>query len=69
MTEDDALTPFRIDIPQADVDDLRRRLAEARWPFPVPGRDDRTDFDRGIPLVYLQELAEYWRDGFDWRAQ
>lgn len=69
MNEDNALTPFRIDIPQADIDDLRDRLAHTRWPVPVPGRDDRTDFSRGIPLVYLKELAEYWRDGFDWRAQ
>ncbi|KQY38364.1 hydrolase [Nocardia sp. Root136] len=69
MTENNALTPFRIDIPQADVDDLRDRLARTRWPIPVPGRDDRSDFSRGIPLGYLQELAEYWRDGFDWRAQ
>ncbi|WKG08041.1 epoxide hydrolase [Nocardia sp. PE-7] len=69
MTENNALTPFHIDIPQADVDDLRDRLARTRWPIPVPGRDDRADFSRGIPLGYLRELAEYWRDGFDWRAQ
>ncbi|PRY41474.1 epoxide hydrolase family protein [Umezawaea tangerina] len=69
MNEHNALTPFRVDIPQTDVDDLRDRLARTRWPIPVPGRDDRTDFSRGIPLVYLKELAEYWRDGFDWRAQ
>lgn len=69
MNENNALTPFRIDIPQADVDDLRNRLAHTRWPIPVPGRDERTDFSRGIPLVYLKELAEYWHDEFDWRAQ
>jgi pimeloyl-ACP methyl ester carboxylesterase len=69
MDENNALTPFRVDIPQADVDDLRDRLARTRWPNPVPGRDDRADFSRGIPPVYLRELAEYWRDGFDWRAQ
>ncbi|NOV97397.1 epoxide hydrolase family protein [Isoptericola halotolerans] len=69
MTENTALTPFRIDIPQADVDDLRHRLAQTRWPHPVPGRDDRTDFSRGIPQAYLQELTAYWLDGFDWRAQ
>ncbi|MGW5919015.1 epoxide hydrolase family protein [Nocardia fluminea] len=69
MTENNALTPFRIDIARADLDDLRDRLANTRWPMPVPGRDDRTDFSRGIPLVYLKELAEYWRDGFDWRAR
>jgi epoxide hydrolase len=69
MNENKALTPFRVDIPQADVDDLRDRLARRRRPFPVPGRDDRADFSRGIPPAYLEELAEYWRDGFDWRAQ
>ncbi|MEU5697094.1 epoxide hydrolase family protein [Actinosynnema sp. NPDC020468] len=69
MTENTALTPFRVDIPQADVEDLRDRLARTRRPIPVPGRDDRADFSRGIPPVYLDELAEYWRDGFDWRAQ
>ena len=69
MTTNTALTPFRIDVPQADVDDLRDRLARTRWPHPVPGRDDRSDFSRGIPLPYLRELADHWRDGFDWRAQ
>ncbi|MDQ2584182.1 epoxide hydrolase family protein [Saccharothrix yanglingensis] len=69
MNEDNALAPFRVDVSQADVDDLRDRLARTRRPIPVPGRDDRTDFSRGIPPVYLEELAEYWRDGFDWRAQ
>ncbi|KMM47206.1 MAG: epoxide hydrolase 1 [Cellulomonas sp.] len=64
-----ALIPFRIDIPQAEVDDLRQRLARTRWPDPVPGRDDRSDFSRGIPLTYLRELAEYWQHEFDWRAQ
>jgi pimeloyl-ACP methyl ester carboxylesterase len=69
MTEHNALTPFRVDIAQTDVDDLRDRLAHTRWPIPVPGRDDRADFSRGIPLAYLKELAGYWREGFDWRAQ
>ncbi|WP_018220950.1 epoxide hydrolase family protein [Salinispora pacifica] len=69
MHENNALNPFRINIPPADLDDLRNRLAHTRWPNPVPGRDDRTDFSRGIPMVYLKELVEYWHDGFDWRAQ
>ena len=58
MTENNALTPFRIDIPQADIDDLRDRLARTRRPHPVPGRDDRTDFSRGIPQTYLNELGQ-----------
>ncbi|MFB7249211.1 epoxide hydrolase family protein [Microbacterium sp. NPDC056234] len=69
MTQTDTLTPFRIEIPQADLDDLRARLMHTRWPLPIPGRDDRADFSRGIPQSYLTELAEYWRDGFDWRTQ
>lgn len=68
MNETTRLTPFRIDIPQAELDDLRQRLARTRRPHSVPGRDERTDFSRGTPLTYLRELADYWRDGFDWRA-
>lgn len=69
MTQNTSLTPFRIDIPHSAVDDLHDRLTRTRWPLAVPGRDDRADFRRGTPLPYLKELAEYWRDGFDWRAQ
>jgi pimeloyl-ACP methyl ester carboxylesterase len=64
---DTAIRPFRIEIPQAELDDLRARLANARWADPAP--DGRSDFGRGVPLAYLRELADYWRDGFDWRAQ
>jgi len=69
MNTTDALTPFHLDIRQADLDDLHDRLARTRWPDAVPGRGGRTDFSRGIPLAYLRELADHWRDGFDWRAQ
>ena len=69
MTDNNALTPFSINVPQSDIDDLRDRLERARWSHPVPGRDDRTDFSRGIPTAYLQGLAEYWLHGFDWQAQ
>ena len=58
------MQPFRIDIPQADIDDLRRRLADTRWPDELPD----VGWDRGVPVGYLQELAEYWRDSYDWRA-
>jgi pimeloyl-ACP methyl ester carboxylesterase len=56
---------FRIDIPQADLDDLADRLARTRWPSSLPG----PAWERGVPGSYLRELAEYWRGGFDWRAQ
>src|SRR2546430_382296 len=60
---DPSLHPFRIDIPQADLDDLRDRLARTRWPDTLPG----TGWSRGVPLDYLKELAEYWRTTYDWR--
>jgi len=59
------MTPFRIDIPQDDLDDLRERLARTRWTEPLPG----DGWQRGVPLETLRELAGYWRDGFDWRVQ
>ncbi|GHJ06975.1 MULTISPECIES: epoxide hydrolase family protein [Micromonospora] len=58
------MRPYRIDIPQADLDDLQHRLAETRWPAPLA--DD--GWDRGVPVGYLRELAEYWRTTYDWRA-
>ena len=66
MTTNTEIRPFRIDIPQADVDDLRARLAAARWPV-TPLADD--DWSRGVPPAYLRELADHWRERFDWRAQ
>ncbi|MFK0216470.1 epoxide hydrolase family protein [Streptomyces sp. NPDC090298] len=56
--------PFRIDIPQAQLDDLHRRLDATRWPDELPG----VGWDRGVPVGYLKELAAYWRTSFDWRA-
>lgn len=57
------MRPFRIEIPQADLDDLHRRLANTRWPHELPG----DGWDRGVPVGYLKELAEYWRVTYDWR--
>jgi pimeloyl-ACP methyl ester carboxylesterase len=59
-----AIRPFRIDIPQAQLDDLNARLANARWPDELPG----VGWNRGVPLEYLQDLAEYWRTAYDWRV-
>jgi pimeloyl-ACP methyl ester carboxylesterase len=61
---DTSMRPFRIQIPQAELDDLRDRLARTRWPDELPG----VGWSRGVPLGYLKELAEYWRTRYDWRA-
>ncbi|WP_230330086.1 epoxide hydrolase N-terminal domain-containing protein [Nocardia aurantiaca] len=61
---DNDIRPFRIDIAQADLDDLRRRLTRTRWIDEIPG----TGWERGVPTSYLRELATYWAEKFDWRA-
>ena len=58
------MQPFKIDIPQADIDDLHRRITATRWPTELPG----VGWKRGVPCGYLRDLAEYWRDEYDWRA-
>jgi pimeloyl-ACP methyl ester carboxylesterase len=58
------VTPFRIAIPEADLDDLRGRLRHARW----PEAETVADWSQGVPLSYLRELCRYWADGYDWRA-
>ncbi|GAB7045941.1 epoxide hydrolase family protein [Catenuloplanes indicus] len=55
---------FRIETPQAELDDLKRRIAGTRWPENLP----ETGWDRGVPTAYLKELAEYWATEYDWRA-
>lgn len=58
------IQPFEIDVPQSDVDDLRRRLADTRWPDELSG----VGWSYGIPTSYVRELAEYWDTTFDWKA-
>lgn len=62
---DSLIRPFRIDVPDADLDDLKDRLARTRWPEP----ETVDDWSQGIPLAYTRELAEYWADGYDWRTR
>lgn len=57
--------PFRIDVPEADLDDLRDRLARTRWPDELPG----VGWDYGVSLEYVKQMAEYWRTSYDWRKQ
>ena len=60
---DDAIRPFTIDIPQAELDELRRRIAATRW----PDKETVTDQSQGIQLEKLQPLVEHWGSGYDWR--
>jgi pimeloyl-ACP methyl ester carboxylesterase len=74
---DAEIRPFRVDIPQADLDDLQDRLARTRWANELPPEptEDRVrnspvppGWEYGVPLDYVQRLVAYWRDGYDWRA-
>jgi len=60
-----AVTPFTIDVPQVEIDDLVDRLSRTRWPEAEPV----DDWSQGMPLAYLQDLCGYWADGYDWRAR
>jgi pimeloyl-ACP methyl ester carboxylesterase len=58
-----SVQPFRIDVPQADLDDLRDRLAKTRWPDQLPG----VGWSYGVDRDHLVDLVDYWRTGYAWR--
>ena len=60
----DEITPFTIEIAQDELDHLHDRLASARWPAELPD----VGWTRGIPVAEMKELADYWRQDYDWRA-
>jgi pimeloyl-ACP methyl ester carboxylesterase len=60
----DAIRPFKIDVPDRTLRDLRQRLVRTRLPGEIIG----ANWDYGTDLRYLQQLVAYWRDRFDWRA-
>ena len=59
------IQPFTIAVPDDVLDDLAQRLKRTRW----PDAECVDDWSQGIPLAYTRELAEYWADGYDWRAR
>src|SRR6476620_2513591 len=61
--EDRSIRPFKAQVPQAALEDLRRRIAETRW----PDRETADDQSQGIQLAKLKPLVEYWGTGYDWR--
>src|SRR5919106_1281495 len=61
--ENGAIRPYDVEIPQEDLDDLRRRIAATRW----PSKELVADRSQGVQLATLQELARYWTTDYDWR--
>lgn len=55
---------FRVDVPQADLDELTDRLGRTRWPDELPG----VGWSYGVAKDHLRDLVDYWRTGYDWRA-
>src|SRR5215204_3045477 len=55
--------PFRVDIPEEDLVDLRRRIAATRW----PSKELVEDRSQGVQLATMQEFARYWATDYDWR--
>jgi hypothetical protein len=60
---DTAIRPFRVDIPEDDLDDLKRRILATRWPT----KETVDDASQGVQLSTMQALAEYWATQHDWR--
>ena len=62
------LVPFRLDVADAELDDLRARLSRTRWPErETVGDGDGLDWSQGIPLSYVRDLCGYWERDYDWR--
>jgi pimeloyl-ACP methyl ester carboxylesterase len=59
------IRPFTAHVPDSVLIDLRRRLGETKWPDQLPG----TTWEYGADITKVRELAEYWQNGYDWRAQ
>src|SRR5512145_709841 len=59
----DAIRPFRVNVPEAELTELRRRINATKW----PERETVTDDSQGVPLEMIQELANYWGTEYDWR--
>ena len=58
-----SIKPFKISVAEEQLDDLKRRLSNTRW----PERETVNDWSQGIPLDYLENICEYWRNEYDWR--
>lgn len=61
--EESTIRPFRIEIPQTEIDDLHDRLDRTRWPDELPG----VGWSYGTPMPIVKEMVDYWRNGYNWR--
>ena len=64
MASETEIRPFRVDMPDEAIADLRRRIAATRW----PSKELVADRSQGVQLATIAELARYWATGYDWRA-
>jgi pimeloyl-ACP methyl ester carboxylesterase len=64
MSGENNIRPFRVDMPDEAIADLRRRIAAVRW----PSKELVADRSQGVQLATIQELARYWATDYDWRA-
>jgi pimeloyl-ACP methyl ester carboxylesterase len=62
-TTNNAIDPFRVSVPEAQLDDLRRRILATRW----PERETTADESQGVQLATMQALADYWATHYSWR--
>jgi pimeloyl-ACP methyl ester carboxylesterase len=63
VVRDTSVRPFRVEVPQEALDDLRRRIAATQW----PEKETVADQSQGVPLAIMQKLARYWMTDYDWR--
>jgi pimeloyl-ACP methyl ester carboxylesterase len=61
--DDEPIRPFRVNIPQTQLTELRRRIHDTQW----PEKETVSDQSQGVPLATMQELARYWATDYDWR--
>jgi hypothetical protein len=59
-----AVRPFRVDMPEETIVELRRRIAATQW----PEKETVADQSQGVPLAMMQQLARYWGTEYDWRT-
>src|SRR2546428_2926578 len=63
MTDKNAIRPFQVNVPEAELTELRRRISATKW----PERETVTDATQGVQLATIQALARYWATEYDWR--